>query len=271
MGSQMRSAPPPIQDVELRDQLIGLLRGALDDRSRAGPLYVLGAFGWLARERGASWIPRAALIEAAGCAAGEAGVELSYRAVLDELETAGLLTELTDDIAGGRVSAGTRLAPELAAGLARIAAYRRVVEAVHRRDGHAQIGVDRVIEQAAHLFREGLYFEVHEVLEAVWLNEQGPVRDFLQGVIQVAAGFHHLENRNLSGALSLLLGGTAKARRARPDRFGPEWEEFLARTEACRRAIESLGADAFNRFDRRMIPSMPCPGAAIDQAAAARD
>jgi hypothetical protein len=266
----MRSAPPPIQDVELRDRLGGVLRGALEDRRRAGPLYVLGAFGRLARERGGSWVSRAALIEAAGRAAAEAGVELSCQAALDQLRTAGLLVDPGDEVAGGRVSAGPLLAPELSPGLARIAAYCRVVEAAHGRGVHARTGLERATEQAAGLFGEGLFFEVHEVLEAVWLNEQGPVRDFLQGVIQVAAGFHHLENRNLSGALSLLRGGTAKARRTRPDRFGPEWEGFLARTEECRRTIESLGADAFDRFDRRMIPRMPGLGGAIDQAGATR-
>ena len=37
-----------------------------------------------------------------------------------------------------------------------------------------------------------------------------PARTALQGLIQIAVGFHHLENGNREGARSLLVLGTAK-------------------------------------------------------------
>ena len=42
--------------------------------------------------------------------------------------------------------------------------------------------------RAAALFDAGLYFEVHEVLEPHWMAADGPEREALQGLIQIAVG-----------------------------------------------------------------------------------
>uniref|UniRef100_I2PZI5 DUF309 domain-containing protein n=1 Tax=Desulfovibrio sp. U5L TaxID=596152 RepID=I2PZI5_9BACT len=60
------------------------------------------------------------------------------------------------------------------------------------------------LRQAVAKFNAGDYFECHEVLEALWLEEPGPVRDLYKGVIQVAAGFFHWENGNKAGCLKHL-------------------------------------------------------------------
>jgi hypothetical protein len=62
----------------------------------------------------------------------------------------------------------------------------------------------RGMHQAAALWRERLFFEVHEVLEALWKTQVGEVRQALQGVIQIAVAFHHFAHGNLRGARSLL-------------------------------------------------------------------
>jgi len=48
----------------------------------------------------------------------------------------------------------------------------------------------RVHREARRLWREGRYWEVHEVLEPAWLAAKGPERELLQGVIQLAAALH---------------------------------------------------------------------------------
>jgi len=68
----------------------------------------------------------------------------------------------------------------------------------------------RGLHQAAALWREGLFFEVHEVLEALWKTQVGDVRQTLQGVIQIAVAFHHFAHGNLRGARSLLGEGRAR-------------------------------------------------------------
>ena len=54
------------------------------------------------------------------------------------------------------------------------------------------------------------YFEAHEVWEELWLVAQEAEKTFLQGLIQVAAAFHHHKRENARGARSLLAAGVAK-------------------------------------------------------------
>ncbi len=54
------------------------------------------------------------------------------------------------------------------------------------------------------------YFEAHEVWEELWLVAREPEKTFLQGLIQVAAAFHHHARENSKGARSLLAAGVAK-------------------------------------------------------------
>jgi hypothetical protein len=67
-----------------------------------------------------------------------------------------------------------------------------------------------LLDRAARLADAGLFFEVHELLEPAWLRAEGSERLALQGLIQVAVGFHHAEHVNREGAISLLGEGVAK-------------------------------------------------------------
>lgn len=60
------------------------------------------------------------------------------------------------------------------------------------------------------LFNSGQYFRAHEVWEELWLASSGADKKFLQGLIQLAAAFHHHSRRNFSGAASLLKSSCAK-------------------------------------------------------------
>jgi len=42
-------------------------------------------------------------------------------------------------------------------------------------------------------FNSQRYYEAHDVLEHLWLEEQGPNRDFFKGLIQFAGAFVHLK------------------------------------------------------------------------------
>jgi len=53
-------------------------------------------------------------------------------------------------------------------------------------------------------FHSGAFFAAHEHWERVWLGAQEPERTFLQGLIQVAASFHHFQRGNCAGTISLL-------------------------------------------------------------------
>ncbi len=53
-------------------------------------------------------------------------------------------------------------------------------------------------------YHSAQFFEAHEHWELVWLKSPEPEKTFLQGMIQMAAAFHHLQRGNLQGAASLL-------------------------------------------------------------------
>jgi uncharacterized protein len=57
------------------------------------------------------------------------------------------------------------------------------------------------------------FFEAHEVWEEVWLVEGEPEKTFLQGIIQIAAAFHHYRRGNTDGAETLLAAGIVKITR----------------------------------------------------------
>jgi uncharacterized protein len=68
----------------------------------------------------------------------------------------------------------------------------------------------QALQAASALFEAGLYFEVHEVLEPHWMAASGATREALQGLIQVAVGWQHLANDNLTGGRSLLVEGSSR-------------------------------------------------------------
>ncbi|MBI1754249.1 MAG: DUF309 domain-containing protein [Acidobacteria bacterium] len=64
------------------------------------------------------------------------------------------------------------------------------------------------------LFNHGLFHESHDALEPLWTSAQGGLKDQLQGLILLAGGYHHLQQRNLGGLRAL-------------------WEESLIRLGPC--------------------------------------
>jgi predicted metal-dependent hydrolase len=65
-------------------------------------------------------------------------------------------------------------------------------------------------EHGIELFNHCAFFECHEVLEDLWRPERGPRRLFLQGVIHLAVGFYHHQQRNRMGAERQLKKGLKK-------------------------------------------------------------
>ena len=59
-------------------------------------------------------------------------------------------------------------------------------------------------------FNQGLYFECHETLEEIWLEENGEDRKFYQGLIQIAAGYFKLRQGVPVGAIKLWRMGLEK-------------------------------------------------------------
>jgi predicted metal-dependent hydrolase len=59
-------------------------------------------------------------------------------------------------------------------------------------------------------FNSQLFFECHETLEEIWLEEHGDERRFYQGIIQIAAGYFKWQQGVPAGAIKLWRMGLEK-------------------------------------------------------------
>jgi hypothetical protein len=64
--------------------------------------------------------------------------------------------------------------------------------------------VEQNVKLAIKLFNYELFFEVHELIEEIWMGNFGKDRDFLQALIQIGVAFYHRENFNERGYKLLL-------------------------------------------------------------------
>jgi predicted metal-dependent hydrolase len=69
---------------------------------------------------------------------------------------------------------------------------------------------DRLFRKGLEAFNSGHFYDAHEHWEEVWLETPNPERMFLQGLIQIAAAFHHYSRENRLGTQNLLQAGLAK-------------------------------------------------------------
>jgi hypothetical protein len=114
-----------------------------------------------------------------------------------------------------------------------------------------------LLDRAAALANQGLFFEVHELLEPAWFHAAEPVRTALQGLIQIAVAFHHLENLNHPGARSLLAEGVAKV----AETAGTLPLDAAAWLGELRTALAALArGDAPSGTPRWPHPGSPAPG-----------
>lgn len=54
------------------------------------------------------------------------------------------------------------------------------------------------------LFNQERFYECHDAIEEIWLQESSDQRQFLQGLIQAAVAFHHYQQGKWGAARSML-------------------------------------------------------------------
>jgi hypothetical protein len=89
-------------------------------------------------------------------------------------------------------------------------------------------------------FNSGRYFEAHEVLEDLWHEYRETDRTFIQGLIQLSAGFYHYQCANWKGATSQLTKGLTKLEIYQPEHCGLELKDFLEAVRTCSQVTAKL-------------------------------
>jgi len=87
-------------------------------------------------------------------------------------------------------------------------------------------------------FNSERFFEAHEAWEHVWLASAGAEKRFLQGIIQIAAAFHHYQRSNWKGACSLLEAGLGRLRDAPSNHAGIALEALCGAASEWARALQ---------------------------------
>jgi predicted metal-dependent hydrolase len=80
-------------------------------------------------------------------------------------------------------------------------------------------------------FNQQLFFECHETLEELWLEERGEDRRFFQGIIQIAAGYYKLQQQVPIGAVKLWRTGVEKLMPYQPVYLGVNVEALMRSVE----------------------------------------
>lgn len=103
----------------------------------------------------------------------------------------------------------------------------------------------RRIEAGTALFAAGEFFAAHEAWEEVWRSTTPEPRDLFQGLVQMAAAFHHLRARRRPDVALRVLG---KARRRLAGlcegEAGIELAELLVGVERWEGWLASAGDEA---------------------------
>jgi uncharacterized protein len=128
---------------------------------------------------------------------------------------------------------------------------------------------DEKFQRGLDHFNAREFFEAHEVWEEIWLVEAEPEKTFLQGLIQIAAAFHHYCRGNLQGAESLLASGIVKLTRFPERHRGLNISELRSVAKKWARALgngEHPGKSELPTLNRRptrtasRLPSKIKPG-----------
>lgn len=92
-------------------------------------------------------------------------------------------------------------------------------------EGNARDGLS--LQSGIDLFNAQKFWEAHEAWERDWLAAEGEPKLFLQGLIQLAAAYHHVQRRTFRGGVRLFDAALEKLSRFENGYAG------VNRTEAC--------------------------------------
>ena len=105
-------------------------------------------------------------------------------------------------------------------------------------------------------FNNSDWFECHETLEGLWMGEQGEMRSFYQGVLQISVAMHHWTNGNFTGAMSLLKSGIDHLSNVRPVCRQVDVAGFVAEANKTRNALAGLGKERMTELESSSIPRL---------------
>ena len=122
-------------------------------------------------------------------------------------------------------------------------------------------------------FNSWRFYDCHETLEDAWRElggkasrrsgHDGGLADFYQGIIKVAAGFHHLLRGNHKGTVNLLSDALRLLEPFQPSYLGVDVQQLTNEVGQCLARVQELPPDRLAEFDRGSIPRIEVNSAAV--------
>jgi len=117
------------------------------------------------------------------------------------------------------------------------------------------------LRRGAALFDQERFWDAHEAWEEAWLEEDGEVRLFLQGLIQVAAGYHKaIVQLQPNGCVKLLRSGLDKLEPLPEVFLGVALGELLPKVQRTLAEARRWQSGDLPAFPRQLIPRLGLVG-----------
>jgi predicted metal-dependent hydrolase len=102
-------------------------------------------------------------------------------------------------------------------------------------------------------FNAGEYYAQHDLFEALWMEEPGPVRDLYRAILQVGIAYYHITRGNHRGALRMLLRSVQWLARLPDVCQGVDVRQLREDAERVRAALQALDPAQIASFDRALL------------------
>lgn len=112
--------------------------------------------------------------------------------------------------------------------------------------------VPQTFWQGVEQFNQGQFYACHDTLEALWIEAATPLKNFYQGILQIAVACYHLENHNWRGAVILLGEGIARLRPYLPVYASIDVAQLVSQSAKLLSDLQQTGPDRVVEFVQRL-------------------
>lgn len=102
-------------------------------------------------------------------------------------------------------------------------------------------------------FNAGEYYRQHDLFEALWMVERGPVRDLYRAILQVGVAYYQITRGNHRGALKMLLRSLQWLAPLPDICQGVDVAGLRADAAQVRAALEGMAPEEIAQFDRSLL------------------
>jgi uncharacterized protein len=106
-------------------------------------------------------------------------------------------------------------------------------------------------------FNAGEYYEQHDLLEALWMETESPVRQLYQAILQVGIAYYQLEQGNRRGAIKMLSRALRWIDYLPESCQGVDVAQLRANAETLRTILLQTGEDSLSGIDRTLLRPVP--------------